>query len=48
MDVSDIQFKAFLRFAIYALHDAMNEPDEKIKDEKLRKILDIFQRSLED
>lgn len=48
MDVSDTQFKAFLRFAIYALHDAANEPDEKSKDEKLRKILDISQRSLED
>ena len=47
MDVSDTQFKAFLRFAIYALHDAANEPDEK-SNEKLRKIIDIFQCSLED
>lgn len=48
MGRTDSQFKAFLRFVLDALRDAANEPDEKIRNEKMNKILDNLQKSLED
>mgnify|MGYP004616292915 FL=1 len=48
MGQTDSQFKAFLRFVLDALRDAVNEPDEKIRNEKMNKILDNLQKSLED
>lgn len=48
MGETDSQFKAFLRFVLDALRDAANEPDEKIRNEKMNKILDNLQKSLED
>ena len=48
MGKTDIQFKAFLRFVLDALKDAANEPDEKKRTEKMNKILDNLQKSLED
>lgn len=48
MGQTDSQFKAFLRFVLDALRDAANEPDEKIRNEKMNKILNNLQKSLED
>lgn len=48
MGQTDSQFKAFLRFVLDALRDAAKEPDEKIRNEKMNKILDNLQKSLED
>lgn len=45
---NDRLFKAFLRFVLDALKDAANEPDEKKRTEKMNKILDNLQKSLED
>ena len=45
---TDSQFKAFLRFVLDALRDATSEPDEKRRAEKMAKILDNLQKSLED
>lgn len=48
MGQTDIQFKAFLRFLIDALKCAISEPDENKRTEKMNKILDNLQKSLED
>ena len=48
MGQTDSQFKAFLRFVVDALRDAANEQDEQTKRDKLAKILDNLQKSLED
>ncbi len=48
MGQTDSQFKAFLRFVLDALRDAADEPDEKKRAEKMNKILDNLQKSLED
>ena len=48
MGQTDSQFKAFLLFVLDALRDAANEPDEKIRNDKMNKILDNLQKSLED
>ena len=48
MGQTDSQFKAFLRFVLDALKDAAHEPDEKKRTEKMNKILDNLQKSLED
>lgn len=45
---NDRLFKAFLRFVLDALKDAINEPDDKRRTEKLEKIRDNLQKSLED
>lgn len=45
---TESQFKAFLRFVLDALKDAETEQDEKKRTEKMNKILDILQKSLED
>lgn len=47
MGMTDSQFKAFIRFLIDALEDAKKEDGEK-KEEKLNKILENLQSSLED
>lgn len=48
MGQTDSQFKAFLRFVLDALKDAINEPDDKRRAEKMHKIIDNLQKSLED
>ena len=48
MGQTDSQFKAFLRFVLDALKDAETELDEKKRTEKMKKILDNLQKSLED
>lgn len=48
MGQTDSQFKAFLRFVLDALKDAETEQDEKKRTEKMKKILDNLQKSLED
>lgn len=37
-----------MRFVLDALRDAINEPDDKRRAEKMQKILDNLQKSLED
>ena len=48
MGQTDSQCKAFLRFVLDALRDAASDPDEKKRAEKMNKILDNLQKSLED
>ena len=48
MGQTDSQFKAFLRFVLDAIKEAENEPDAKKKAEKMAKIIDNLQKSLED
>lgn len=48
MGQTDSQFKAFLRFVLDALRDASEETDEKVRREKMARILDNLQKSLED
>ncbi len=46
--MTDKQFNGFVRFVLDALKDAMSEKEEKIKEEKLKKIADNLQQTLED
>ncbi len=48
MGQTDSQFKAFIRFVLDALKEAENEPDEKKRKEKMDKILENLQKTLED
>lgn len=48
MDQTDSQFKAFLRFVLDALKDAESEQDVNKRTEKMNKILNNLQKSLED
>ncbi len=48
MGMTDSQFKAFVRFLIDAIKDAMGEKDEERKTAKFEKILDNLQSALED
>lgn len=48
MGQTDSQFKAFLRFVLDALRDVAKEKDEQKRAEKLEKIMDNLQKSLED
>lgn len=48
MGQTDSQFKAFIRFVVDALKDANEEKDEKKRDEKIARILDNLQKTLED
>ena len=48
MGQTDSQFKAFLRFALTALKELEAETDEKKKAEKLKTIIENFQKSIED
>ncbi|MCM1496559.1 MAG: hypothetical protein NC089_12290 [Bacteroides sp.] len=48
MGMTDKQFNGFVRFVLDALKDAMNEKEESVKKEKLQKIADNLQQTLED
>lgn len=48
MGMTDKQFNGFVRFLLDALKEAINERDESKKDEKLEKIAENLQKTLED
>ena len=48
MGMTDKQFNGFVRFLLDALNDAMEEKESEKKDEKLTKIADNLQKTLED
>lgn len=48
MGQTDIQFKAFIRFLLDALKETEKEQDEKKRREKMDKILENLQNTLED
>ncbi len=48
MGQTDSQFKAFIRFVLDALKDAEKEQDEDKRKEKMDKILENLQKTLED
>lgn len=48
MESTDIQFKAFIRFVLDALRDINAEKDEAKRAEKMAKVLDNLQKTLED
>lgn len=48
MGQTDSQFKAFIRFVLDALKEVNEEKDETKKAEKMSKILDNLQKTLED
>ena len=48
MGQTDIQFKAFLRFVLDAIREAEKEPDPQVRTDKMNKIIDNLQKSLED
>ena len=48
MGMTDKQFNGFVRFLLDALKDAMEEKESEKKDEKLTKIADNLQKTLED
>ena len=48
MGMTDKQFSGFVRFLLDALKDAMEEKESEKKDEKLTKIADNLQKTLED
>ena len=48
MGMTDKQFNGFIRFLIDGLKEAKEERDDKKKNERLQKILDNLQSTLED
>lgn len=48
MGMTDKQFNGFVRFLLDALKDAMEEEESEKKEEKLKKIVDNLQKTLED
>ena len=48
MGQADSQFKAFIRFVLDALRDVQSESDAAKRTEKMNKILDNLQKTLED
>lgn len=48
MGQTDSQFKAFIRFVLDALNEVDKETDEKKRSEKLKKIIENLQKTLED
>ena len=48
MGMTDKQLNGFVRFLLDALKDAMEEKESEKKDEKLTKIADNLQKTLED
>lgn len=48
MGMTDKQFNGFIRFLIDGLKEAKDEQDAEKKDERLQKILDNLQSTLED
>lgn len=48
MGQTDSQFKAFIRFVLDDLKELKQETDENKRSEKLDKIIDNLQKTLED
>ena len=48
MGQTDSKFKAFIRFVLDALREIAAEKDETKRDEKMAKVLDNLQKTLED
>ena len=48
MGMTDKQFNGFIRFLLDALKDAIEEKESERKDEKLTKIAENLQKTLED
>lgn len=48
MSQTDSQFKAFIRFVLDDLKELEHETDEKKSSEKLKKIIENLQKTLED
>ena len=48
MGMTDKQFNGFIRFLIDGLKEAKEEQDTEKKDERIQKILDNLQSTLED
>lgn len=48
MGMTDKQFNGFVRFWLDALKDAIEEKESEKKDEKLTKIAENLQKTLED
>lgn len=48
MGQTDSQFKAFIRFVLDALNEVDKETDEEKRNEKMKKIIDNLQKTLED
>ena len=48
MGMTDSQFKAFIRLVLDDLTEIQSEKGPERRDEKLRKVIDILQKALED
>ncbi len=48
MGQTDSQFKAFIRFMLDALRDVLFEKDKAKQEEKLKKVIENLQKTLED
>ena len=48
MGQTDSQFKAFIRFVLDTLREIAVEKDEAKRNEKMAKVLDNLQKTLED
>ena len=48
MGQADSQFKAFIRFVLDALREVAAEKDENKRNEKMAKIIENLQKTLED
>lgn len=48
MGMTDKQFNGFVRFLLDALKDVQDEKEETQKKEKLEKVIDNLQKTLED
>lgn len=48
MGMTDKQFNGFIRFLIDDIKEAQSEKDERKREERLQKILDNLQSTLED
>ncbi len=48
MGMTDKQFNGFIRFLIDDLEEVQKEQDEKKKEERIQKILNNLQKTLED
>ncbi len=48
MGQTDSQFKAFIRFVLDALREVATENDETKRKEKMEKIIENLQKTLED
>ena len=48
MGMTDKQFNGFIRFLLDSLEDAIEEEDEKKREEKLRRVAEHLRDTLED